>query len=77
MGSEALENEPPCRTIPCNGCAVRCHAQFALPLTAMMEDSVWSMLAMAENAGGMTGLDSPDMMKKIVYGLTAGDAKSF
>ena len=32
---------------------------------------------MAENAGGMTGLDSLDMMEKIVYGLTAGDAKSF
>ena len=50
---------------------------LGLPLTAMMEDSVWSMLAMAENAGGMTRLDSPDMMEKIVYGLTAGDIQSF
>ena len=32
---------------------------------------------MAENAGGMTRLDSPDMMEKIVYGLTAGDTQSF
>ena len=54
MGSEALENELLAGQSPCNGCAVRCHAQFALPLMAMMEDSVWSMLAMAENAGGMT-----------------------
>lgn len=32
---------------------------------------------MAENAGGMTRLDSPCMMEKIVYGLTAGDASLF
>ena len=44
---------------------------------AMMEDSVWSMLAMAENAGGMTRLDSLDMMEKIVYGLTDEDTQSF
>lgn len=32
---------------------------------------------MAENAGGMTRLDSPDMMEKIICKLMIGDARLF